>query len=222
MRMCVRRMCVRRLPLRRATPTRDLSLPCWHIPRRLARYAPPSPHPTPPHTHPTHTRQHPHPHLPGNPPTRCSLPLHAPPRRPDLIRLPLKLLADFGVGLDRVAEYPRVFGHDPVTYLGPRLAYLKAYSPGRLQASRACGGPTPRRAARGAGQAPRRCGVGGAGSRARLTRRCPAAACLPCARAAAPRGGPCTVAAPPRGPVAVPRRACRQAAVPPGHAVVPL
>lgn len=54
----------------------------------------------------------------------------APPVRPDLVRLPLKLLADFGVGLERVAEYPRVFGHDPVTYLGPRLAYLRAYNPG--------------------------------------------------------------------------------------------
>lgn len=53
--------------------------------------------------------------------------------QPDLIRLPLKLLADFNVGLDRVAEYPRVFGHDPVTYLGPRLAYLKAYSPDKLR-----------------------------------------------------------------------------------------
>lgn len=53
--------------------------------------------------------------------------------QPDLVRLPLKLLADFGVGLGRVAEYPRVFGHDPVTYLGPRLAYLRAYNPDKLR-----------------------------------------------------------------------------------------
>ncbi|KAL4448238.1 hypothetical protein ABPG75_005457 [Micractinium tetrahymenae] len=53
--------------------------------------------------------------------------------QPDLIRLPLKLLADFEISLDRVVEYPRVFGHDPVSYLGPRLAYLKAYNPDKLQ-----------------------------------------------------------------------------------------
>lgn len=30
----------------------------------------------------------------------------------------------------QVAAYPRVFLHDPVRYIGPRLAYLKTFSPG--------------------------------------------------------------------------------------------
>ena len=34
------------------------------------------------------------------------------------------------VPLLQVAQYPRVFIHDPVLYLGPRLAYLRAYKPG--------------------------------------------------------------------------------------------
>lgn len=32
--------------------------------------------------------------------------------------------------LPQVAQYPRVFIHDPVQYIGPRLAYLGAFRPG--------------------------------------------------------------------------------------------
>ncbi|PSC70887.1 PIGMENT DEFECTIVE 191 [Micractinium conductrix] len=53
--------------------------------------------------------------------------------QPELVRLPLKLLADFDIGMDKVAQYPRLFIHDPVQYLGPRLAFLKVYSPEKLR-----------------------------------------------------------------------------------------
>jgi hypothetical protein len=48
------------------------------------------------------------------------------------VRLTLKLLTDFEIDIGRVARYPRVFIHDPVQCIGPRLAYLAGYKPEHL------------------------------------------------------------------------------------------
>jgi hypothetical protein len=49
--------------------------------------------------------------------------------RPARVRQTLGLLAAAGIEPERVAAYPRVFTHDPLTVLGPRLAYIKAHQP---------------------------------------------------------------------------------------------
>ena len=76
--------------------------------------------------------------LGGAPPAPCCChparsPAHPPARpascRPARVRQTLGLLAAAGIEPERVAAYPRVFTHDPLTVLGPRLAYIKAHQP---------------------------------------------------------------------------------------------
>ena len=49
-----------------------------------------------------------------------------------MVRLHLKLLSNFGVTLAQLLGYPRLFRHDPVDVLGPRLAYLASHDPPKL------------------------------------------------------------------------------------------